>query len=83
MFDGILKVFEKVKKYRKYNIVSDVLFVVFFDEIGFVEILKYNFFKVLYSLLELSESLFFDVVVVGIFNWVLDVVKMNCVIYLL
>lgn len=29
------------------------------------------------------KILFFDVVVVGIFNWVLDVVKMNCVIYLL
>lgn len=38
--------------------------------------------KVLYSLLELGDGVFFDVVVVGILNWVLDVVKMNCVIYL-
>lgn len=74
--------FNKVRRYKEYNKSGDVFLVVFFDEIGFVEVLKYNFFKVLYSLLELGDGVFFDVVVVGILNWVLDVVKMNRVIYL-
>lgn len=56
---------------------------VIFDEIGFVEILRFNLFKVLYFLLELNEGDCLEVVVVGIFNWFFDLVKMNRVIYLL
>ena len=80
--DGILKVFEKAKKYRKHNTASDVLPVVLLDEIGLAEISKYNPLKVLHSLLEPSESSFPDVAVVGISNWALDAAKMNRAIHL-
>ena len=80
--DGILKVFEKAKKYREYNKTSDVLPVVLLDEIGLAEISKYNPLKVLHSLLEPSDNSFPDVAVVGISNWALDAAKMNRAIHL-
>lgn len=39
--------------------------------------------KVFYNLLELEIRIILDVFVVGIFNWVFDLVKMNRVIYFL
>ena len=80
--DGILKVFEKAKKYREYNKTSDVLPVVLLDEIGLAEISKYNPLKVLHSLLEPGNNSFPDVAVVGISNWALDAAKMNRAIHL-
>ena len=80
--DGILKVFEKARKYREHNKTGDVLPVVLLDEIGLAEISKYNPLKVLHSLLEPGESTFPDVAVVGISNWALDAAKMNRAIHL-
>ena len=80
--DGILKVFEKAKKYREHNKTSDVLPVVLLDEIGLAEISKYNPLKVLHSLLEPGNNSFPDVAVVGISNWALDAAKMNRAIHL-
>lgn len=59
------------------------MFFVIFDEIGLVEILRFNFLKVLYFLLEFEGRDRLEVVVVGILNWFFDLVKMNRVIYLL
>lgn len=59
------------------------MFFVIFDEIGLVEILRFNFLKVLYFLLEFEGRDILEVVVVGILNWFFDLVKMNRVIYLL
>ena len=80
--DGILKVFQKARKYREHNKTGDILPVVLLDEIGLAEISKYNPLKVLHSLLEPSESMFPDVAVVGISNWALDAAKMNRAIHL-
>ena len=80
--DGILKVFEKAKKYKKHNKSGDVLPVVLLDEIGLAEVSKYNPLKVLHSLLEPGDSIFPDVAVVGISNWALDAAKMNRAIHL-
>ena len=80
--DGILKVFEKAKKYKEHNKSGDVLPVVLLDEIGLAEVSKYNPLKVLHSLLEPGDSIFPDVAVVGISNWALDAAKMNRAIHL-
>ena len=80
--DGILKVFEKARKYKEHNKTGDVLPVVLLDEIGLAEVSKYNPLKVLHSLLEPSDSPFPNVAVVGISNWALDAAKMNRAIHL-
>jgi len=80
--DGILKVFEKARKYKEHNKTGDVLPVVLLDEIGLAEISKYNPLKVLHSLLEPGDSAFPNVAVVGISNWALDAAKMNRAIHL-
>ena len=80
--DGILKVFDKAKRYKKHNKSGDVLPVVLLDEIGLAEVSKYNPLKVLHSLLEPGDSIFPDVAVVGISNWALDAAKMNRAIHL-
>ena len=80
--DGILKVFEKAKKYKEHNKSGDVLPVVLLDEIGLAEVSKYNPLKVLHNLLEPGDSMFPDVAVVGISNWALDAAKMNRAIHL-
>ena len=80
--DGILKVFDKAKRYEKHNKSGDVLPVVLLDEIGLAEVSKYNPLKVLHSLLEPGDSIFPDVAVVGISNWALDAAKMNRAIHL-
>ena len=80
--DGILKVFDKAKRYKKHNSSGDVLPVVLLDEIGLAEVSKYNPLKVLHSLLEPGDSIFPDVAVVGISNWALDAAKMNRAIHL-
>ena len=80
--DGILKVFEKARKYKEHTKASDVLPVVLLDEIGLAEVSKYNPLKVLHSLLEPGDSQFPNVAVVGISNWALDAAKMNRAIHL-
>ena len=80
--DGILKVFDKAKKYKEHNKSGDILPVVLLDEIGLAEVSKYNPLKVLHSLLEPGDSIFPDVAVVGISNWALDAAKMNRAIHL-
>ena len=80
--DGILKVFNKARKYKEHNKSGDVLPVVLLDEIGLAEVSKYNPLKVLHSLLEPGDSAFPDVAVVGISNWALDAAKMNRAIHL-
>jgi len=80
--DGILKVFEKARRYKEHNKTGDVLPVVLLDEIGLAEVSKYNPLKVLHSLLEPGDSAFPNVAVVGISNWALDAAKMNRAIHL-
>ena len=80
--DGILKVFEKAKKYKEHNKSGDILPVVLLDEIGLAEVSKYNPLKVLHSQLEPGDSAFPNVAVVGISNWALDAAKMNRAIHL-
>lgn len=80
--DGILKVFNKARKYKEHNKSGDVLPVVLLDEIGLAEVSKYNPLKVLHSLLEPGDTAFPDVAVVGISNWALDAAKMNRAIHL-
>ena len=80
--DGILKVFNKARKYKEHNKSGDVLPVVLLDEIGLAEVSKYNPLKVLHSLLEPGDSALPDVAVVGISNWALDAAKMNRAIHL-
>ena len=80
--EGIIKVFQKARKYREKNEEGVVLPVVLLDEIGLAEISKYNPLKVLHSLLEPEEGHFPDVAVVGISNWSLDAAKMNRAIHL-
>ena len=80
--DGILKVFNKARRYKEHNKSGDVLPVVLLDEIGLAEVSKYNPLKVLHSLLEPGDSAFPDVAVVGISNWALDAAKMNRAIHL-
>lgn len=80
--DGILKVFEKARKYKEHNKSGDVLPVVLLDEIGLAEVSQYNPLKVLHSLLEPGDGAFPDVAVVGISNWALDAAKMNRAIHL-
>ena len=79
--DGILKVFEKA---RRYNVegANDVLPVVLLDEIGLAEVSAFNPLKVLHSLLEPGDGQLPDVAVVGISNWCLDPAKMNRAIHL-
>ena len=79
---GIIKVFEKARKYKEKSEEGAVLPVVLLDEIGLAEISKYNPLKVLHSLLEPAEGEFPDVAVVGISNWSLDAAKMNRAIHL-
>ena len=80
--DGIVKVFQKARKYKEHNKCGDVLPVVLLDEIGLAEVSKYNPLKVLHSLLEPGDGGFPDVAVVGISNWALDAAKMNRAIHL-
>ncbi len=78
--EGIIKVFEKARKYKSHN--KDVLPVVLLDEVGLAENSKYNPLKVLHSLLEPGEGKLPDFAVVGISNWSLDAAKMNRAIHL-
>ncbi|XP_028396105.1 uncharacterized protein LOC114520095 [Dendronephthya gigantea] len=80
--EGIIKVFEKARKYKDYNKDGNVLPVVLLDEVGLAENSKYNPLKVLHSLLEPGKGKFPDVPVVGISNWSLDAAKMNRAIHL-
>ncbi|XP_001629791.2 uncharacterized protein LOC5509270 [Nematostella vectensis] len=77
--DGIEKVFEKAKKYKKAD---NVLPVVLLDEIGLAEVSKFNPLKVLHRLLEHGDGTLPDVGVVGISNWALDAAKMNRAVHL-
>lgn len=78
--DGIMKVFERAKKFEKQD--SDVLSLVILDEIGLAEISRFNPLKVLHSLLEPEGKDRPEVAVVGISNWSLDSAKMNRAIHL-
>ena len=80
--EGIIKVFEKARKYKAHNKDGNVLPVVLLDEVGLAENSKYNPLKVLHSLLEPGEGKLPDVAVVGISNWSLDAAKMNRAIHL-
>ena len=80
--EGIVKVFEKARKYKSHKIGGNILPVVLLDEVGLAENSKYNPLKVLHSLLEPGEGKFPDVAVVGISNWSLDAAKMNRAIHL-
>ncbi|XP_028413787.1 E3 ubiquitin-protein ligase RNF213-like [Dendronephthya gigantea] len=80
--EGIIKVFEKARKYKTHNKDGNVLPVVLLDEVGLAENSKYNPLKVLHSLLEPGKGEFPDVAVVGISNWSLDAAKMNRAIHL-
>ena len=80
--EGIIKVFEKARKYKSHNNDGNVLPVVLLDEVGLAENSKYNPLKVLHSLLEPGEGKLPDVAVVGISNWSLDAAKMNRAIHL-
>lgn len=77
--EGILKVFDKARKYLQHNNKQGVIPVVLLDEVGLAEISKHNPLKVLHNLLESEEN---DVAVVGISNWALDAAKMNRAIHL-
>ena len=79
--EGILKVFEKAKRYNVEGS-NDVLPVVLLDEIGLAEVSAFNPLKVLHSLLEPGNGQLPDVAVVGISNWCLDPAKMNRAIHL-
>ncbi|KAJ7381008.1 hypothetical protein OS493_004603 [Desmophyllum pertusum] len=79
--EGILKVFEKVRRYKAEGS-NDVLPVVLLDEIGLAEVSAFNPLKVLHSLLEPGNGEQPDVAVVGISNWCLDPAKMNRAIHL-
>ncbi|CAH1258852.1 RNF213 [Branchiostoma lanceolatum] len=79
--EGIIKVFDKAKKYKEHN-EGGVLPVVLLDEIGLAEESRFNPLKVLHSLLEPAEDEFPDVAVVGISNWALDAAKMNRAVHL-
>lgn len=76
--DGILKAYERAKKYLTTDAVN-LLPVFVFDEIGLAEISKHNPLKVLHSLLEVENR---DIAFVGISNWRLDASKMNRALYL-
>ena len=81
--EGIIKVFEKARKYKSHNEDhGNVLPVVLLDEVGLAENSKYNPLKVLHSLLEPGDGQLPDVAVVGISNWSLDAAKMNRAIHL-
>jgi MoxR-like ATPase len=80
--EGIIKVFEKARKYKSHNKDRNVLPVVLLDEVGLAENSKYNPLKVLHSLLDPGEGTLPDVAVVGISNWSLDAAKMNRAIHL-
>jgi hypothetical protein len=80
--EGILKVFEKARKYKSHNKDGNALPVVLLDEVGLAENSKYNPLKVLHGLLEPGEGKLHDVAVVGISNWSLDAAKMNRAIHL-
>ncbi|XP_028397453.1 LOW QUALITY PROTEIN: uncharacterized protein LOC114521280 [Dendronephthya gigantea] len=80
--EGIIKVFEKARKYKSHNRDGNVLPVVLLDEVGLAENSKYNPLKVLHSLLEPGEGKMPDIAVVGISNWSLDAAKMNRAIHL-
>ena len=80
--EGIIKVFEKARKYKSHNKDGDVWPVVLLDEVGLAENSKYNPLKVLHSLLEPREGNHPDIAVVGISNWSLDAAKMNRAIHL-
>ena len=78
--EGIIKVFEKAKRYKKHN--PDIIPVVLLDEIGLAENSSFNPLKVLHSLLEPSHGGFPEMAVVGISNWALDAAKMNRAVHL-
>lgn len=80
--EGIIKVFDKARKYKSHNKDGNVLPVVLLDEVGLAENSKYNPLKVLHSLLEPGDGQLPDVAVVGISNWSLDAAKMNRAIHL-
>ena len=80
--EGIIKVFEKARKYKSHNNDGNILPVVLLDEVGLAENSKNNPLKVLHSLLEPGDKMFPDVAVVGISNWSLDAAKMNRAIHL-
>ena len=80
--EGIIKVFDKARKYKSHDKDGNVLPVVLLDEVGLAENSKYNPLKVLHSLLEPGDGKLPDVAVVGISNWSLDAAKMNRAIHL-
>jgi len=80
--DGIIKVFQKAKKYLDANEEDNILPVVLLDEVGLAEASKFNPLKVLHSLLEPSTGQLPNIAVVGISNWSLDAAKMNRAIHL-
>eukprot|EP00741_Cyanophora_paradoxa_P020194 tig00000219_g19493.t1 len=90
--DGILKVFEKARKYGSHPSEQGAdgdrerpatIPVVLLDEVGLAEISRFNPLKVLHALLEPGyPKVFPDVAVVGISNWQLDPAKMNRAIHL-
>ena len=80
--EGIIKVFDKARKYKSHDKDGNVLPVVLLDEVGLAENSKYNPLKVLHSLLEPGDGKLPEVAVVGISNWSLDAAKMNRAIHL-
>ncbi|KAI5073486.1 hypothetical protein GOP47_0011499 [Adiantum capillus-veneris] len=72
--EGILKVFDKAKRYVHSNKERDILVVVVLDEVGLAETSHHNPLKVLHPLLEPDVR---EIAVVGISNWSLDAAKMN------
>ncbi|MCO5584286.1 hypothetical protein L7F22_038210 [Adiantum nelumboides] len=72
--EGILKVFDKAKRYVHSNKERDILVVVVLDEVGLAETSHHNPLKVLHPLLEPDVK---EIAVVGISNWSVDAAKMN------
>ncbi|KAI5056536.1 hypothetical protein GOP47_0028354 [Adiantum capillus-veneris] len=77
--EGILRVFEKAKRYVESNRKRDMLVVIVLDEIALAETSCHNPLKVLHPLLEPDVQ---EIAVVGISNWSLDAAKMNRGIHL-
>ena len=69
---GILKAFEKARKFSNQN--EEMISLVFFDEMGLAEESIENPLKVLHSELDKEDN---KIAFIGITNWTLDASKMN------
>lgn len=93
ILEGIVVIFCQCGKLQEGKNLEKFVLVVVFDEVGLVEDFFFMFLKIFYFFFE-DGVIFVDdviemdekvqcVVFIGILNWVLDFVKMNCGIMLL